>query len=189
MTYIIYDTALNGTYTLMFLQNAYPNNQSLFTGTKDEILSDAAPYLFLVDELLYEKLNAPLVSLKELVVFRSGEQIKKLVPHFQHFIYEKINGQENYIRFWDARVLTKFFKTWPAEKTTLFFEDIECFYFVNKQTGKALRTELNRGKIQSIETGLAEIFVIADSDQAREEKKDSDKPAANAVKPVRKFFT
>ena len=95
MIYIIFDTALNGPYTLMLLQNAYPVNQSLFKGTKDEALSDVAPYIFQVDDHLFEKINHPIASLKFIVVFESDQKINNLLSHFQQFIYEKRNGQEN----------------------------------------------------------------------------------------------
>ena len=49
MTYLLYDTALNGDYTLVILRQQYPDSVSLFEGTKDESLADIAPYLFQID--------------------------------------------------------------------------------------------------------------------------------------------
>lgn len=162
MIYILYDTALNGPYTLMLLQNAYPVNQSLFKGTKDEVLSDVAPYLFQVDDQLFKKINDPIASLKAIVVLESAEKINNLLSHFHQFIYIKKNGQENYFRFWDARVLAKFLPESNDEKLNDFFEGITCFYNINSENAKAESFYLKRGKLQTADMGLHKLFLLND---------------------------
>jgi Domain of unknown function (DUF4123) len=159
MTYILYDTALNGPYTLMLLQNAYPVNLSLFKGTKDEVLSDVAPYLFLVDEKLFEKVNDPIASLEAIVVMESELKINDLLAHFQQFIYEKINGKENYFRFWDARVLARFLPVCNDEKRTDFFDGINCYYTIDRQLANAGKYSVKRGKIQTADIVLNKLFL------------------------------
>ncbi len=164
MIYIIYDTALNGPYTLMLLKNAYPVNLFLFKGTKDEGLSDVAPYIFQVDDQLFKKINGPAVSLKAIVVLESAEKINTLLAHFKQFIYEKINGQENYFRFWDARVLARFLPAGNIEKLNDFFEGINCFYNIDPENETAKSYFLKRGKLQTADLAFHKLFVLHDND-------------------------
>lgn len=164
MIYILYDTALNGPYTLMLLQNAYPVNQSLFKGTKDETLFDVAPYLFLVDEKLLEKINGPIVSLEAIVVVDSNQKPDDLLVHFQQFIYEKIKGRENYFRFWDARVLARFLPACNDKKLSDFFDGVNCYYTIDRPQATAKRFSLKRGKIQTEDTELHKLFLPGENE-------------------------
>lgn len=162
MIYIIYDTALNGPYTLMLLQNTYPVNRSLFTETKDAVLSDVAPYLFLVDENLFKKINGPSVSLEAIVIVESDERINDLLSHFQQFIYENKNGKEYFFRFWDARVLERFLPVYAEVKRHTFFEGVNYFYTTDRQYTKAKSFYLIRDKLQTTDKELQQLFVLND---------------------------
>ncbi|MEO6541850.1 MAG: DUF4123 domain-containing protein [Ferruginibacter sp.] len=187
MIYLLYDTALNGPYTLMLLQNAYPDNQSLFKGTKDEMLSDVAPYLFCVDEHLFEKVNDPASSMQALVVFESAERTAGLLMHFQQFIYQKINGQENYFRFWDARVLSRFLPACDDKKLLDLFDGITAFYCPDKKNERAEKHMIKRGKLQTMDSALSELFVLGNAGQL--ELQDGDPvPNEEHKKTKRKFF-
>ena len=190
MIYIIYDTALNGPYTLVLLQNAYPVNQSLFKGTKDEALSDVAPYIFQVDDQLFKKINDPIASLKAIVVLESAEKIDNLLSHFHQFIYAKINGQENYFRFWDARVLARFLPESNDEKRNDFFEGINCFYSINPENATAKNYSLKRGKLQTADLGLHKLFVLNDGEaQHMEPENLATAENEQTKKEKRKYFS
>ncbi len=190
MIYIIYDTALNGPYTLMLLQNAYPVNLSIFKGIKDEGLSDVAPYIFQVDDKLFKKINGPAVSLKAIVVLESAEKINTLLAHFQQFIYEKINGQENYFRFWDARVLARFLPAGNIEKLNVFFEGINCFYSIDPENTTAKNYFLKRGKLQTTDLALHKLFVLHDYEAQHSESNNlATVEGEQQKKEKRKYFT
>jgi len=189
MIYILYDTALNGLYTLMLLQKTYPANQSLFKGTKDENLSDVAPYIFAVDDKLFEKIDDPFASLEEIVIVESDEKISDLTVHFQQFIYQKIKGQENYFRFWDARVLQRFLPASTDEKLNSFFDGIKNYYVLDRTNATAKRFFIKRGKLQTDLLPLDKLFYLS----AEEELEVQHETAGNAEnaepkKTKRKFF-
>jgi len=158
--YILYDTALNGLYTLNQLQKAYTINHSLFTGTKDEHLFDVAPYLFSVDERFFYNLTDADFSLKAVVAIESDITTANLLLHLQHFIYQQKNGQENYFRFWDARVLVRFFKGSTYEQLNFFFDEIKNFYIPDLEKISAIQYSLKRGKLQSEILSLDKIFFL-----------------------------
>lgn len=186
MTYILYDTALNGQYSLLLLQGAYPVNQSLFHGTKDEALSDVAPYLFQVDEQLLMKITDPLLSLQAIIVVQAEEKFEKVAFHFREFIYEKKNGRENYFRFWDARVLERYLPASSAESLDAFFEGIESFCSIDQQSNAAKKFFLKRGKLQQAELPLAELFALGYDVTAVDESSNTSN--TSETKPKRKFF-
>jgi hypothetical protein len=173
----------------MLLQNAYPVNQSLFKGTKDEPLFDVAPYLFLVDEKLYEKINGPLVSLEAIVAVESDQKLNDLVAYFQQFIYEKINGQENYFRFWDARVLARFLPACNDKKLSDFFDGVNCYYTIDRQLYNAKKFSVKRGKIQISDIELHKLFLPGENELQHVQ---SENPAASEneqpKKEKRKYF-
>lgn len=160
MMYILYDTALNGLYTLSLLQKAYPDNLSLFKGTKDEHLFDVAPYLFKADEFFFRNVHDPNLSLKEIIVLESDEKTDKLHSHFKSFIYQKITGGESYFRFWDARVLERFLPACSADKLDSFFDGIENFYMPYQEKETAKKYFIKRAKLQSEILPLSKLFIL-----------------------------
>src|SRR5882757_246936 len=102
MRYLIYDTALNGLTTLLVLQKYYEVNQSLFKGTKDEVLMDVAPWLLQVDDRLDENLgNETDVSMQFVFSLECPGDINMVSTHLKKFIYQTINGREYFFRFYD----------------------------------------------------------------------------------------
>ena len=126
MTFFLYDAALNGLYTLLFLQNKFPVHQCLFKGTKDETLVDVAPYIFGIENEV-EKFNDLELSLNEIIFLESTASVEELAQHFRDFIYQKVEERECYFRFWDGRVLKKFLPTCTAIQLYLFFGPIDSF--------------------------------------------------------------
>ncbi len=127
MTYIIYDTALHGLAGLLKLQDMYPLHQSLFKGTKDEMLFDVAPYIFQVDDELYNKCSELSISLERCLLVDSEKDIQKISDHFRKFIYQTINKREYFFRFWDGRVLQKFLPTCEENQLILFFNGVRSY--------------------------------------------------------------
>jgi hypothetical protein len=187
MIYILYDTALNGLYTLMLLQKAYPGNQSLFKGTKDENLSDVAPYIFSVEDKLFEKISDPFASMKEMVVVESDEKINNLTVHFQEFIYQKIKGQENYFRFWDARVLQRFLPASTDKELNSFFDGIKNYYVLDRVNATAKRFCIKRGKLQADVISLNKLFNPGNEEELEMEHETSTENA-EPKKTKRNFF-
>jgi len=128
MNYLIYDAAINGSYTLLMLQKHYTQYRCLLKGTKDEVLADVAPYIFLIDDA-GEKLKDEIeLSLKELISIESAQDIDVLTDHFKQFIYQNVNGRECYFRFWDARVLKKFLPLCTEVQLRMFFRPLSAIF-------------------------------------------------------------
>ncbi|MCF3111507.1 DUF4123 domain-containing protein [Niabella sp. CC-SYL272] len=129
MRFLCYDTALNEEYTLIRLLQQYPRYGSLFTGTDDEQIWDAAPYLFEVDSNFYElRGDSSLIRLDHCMLLETGECMEAVVQFLQQFIYR--NGQTGlvYFRIWDPRVLLREFAEWSEKDRVMFFEFFDCFY-------------------------------------------------------------
>jgi hypothetical protein len=150
MKYLIYDCALNGLYTLIRLQQTYPVNVSLFKGTRDEVLFDVAPHIFLVDDKIKEKLgNDEDISLKQILIVESDQPLKVLHDHFKEFIYQKVNKRISYFRFWDPRVLKKFLPSCSDLQLKLFFAPIRRFLLEDEIAGFYLFFERQQNKLNS----------------------------------------
>lgn len=135
MHFLCYDTALNEEFTLIKLLQRYPQNLSLFHGTDDEKIWDAAPYLFNVKSNYYLlKQESSLIRLDYSVLFETNEKLIDIVQFLQSFIYKKIHRDSVYFRVWDARVLINSFKSWTAKEQLKFFEFFNCFYTENVET-------------------------------------------------------
>ncbi len=147
MNYIIYDTALNGLYTLTVLQQQYPVHQSLFKGTKDAALIDVAPFVFLLNDN-GEKLNGnPELSFKAMLVVDSNYEIEIVADHFREFIYQKVNGRICYFRFWDARVLKKFLPGCTELQLRLFFKTVNNITLKDEDPGYVLQYRVEYSKL------------------------------------------
>jgi len=165
MMYILYDTALNGLYTLSLLQKIYPDNISLFKGTKDEHLFDVAPYLFRIDDLFFQNITDPYISLQAVTVLESDRKLNDLHEHFTHFIYQRTDGRENYFRFWDARVLARFLPACSDKKLDSFFDGIKSFYEPDQEKGTAKKYFIKRAKLQSDILPLSKLFVLTNDSE------------------------
>lgn len=181
MVYILFDTALNGLYTLMILQKNYPENRSLFEGTKDKDLSDVAPYIFKVDQSFFEKMSDPYISIEAMVVIESESKMEILLDHFHQFMYKKINGRENYFRFWDARVLARFLPACNESMLADFFEGISCFYSMEIKENSIKKYFIRRGKLQTEILAMSKLFVLpgeveSEPDDVNAATADTDQP-------------
>ncbi|MDF2383712.1 DUF4123 domain-containing protein [Nostoc ellipsosporum NOK] len=121
MRYCCFDPAINNEYTLLQLQQAYPVHRFLLEGTKDEKLWDAAPWLFVIDDNPYQRLQQPLISLKHCLFLESPDPPALLAAHLQAFIYKTINGKEHFFRLWDARVMDRYLANASGEELYRLF--------------------------------------------------------------------
>lgn len=129
MRFLCYDTALNEEYTLIRLLQRYPRYGSLFTGTDDEQIWDAAPYLFEVDSNFYDlRKECALIRLDHCMLFETDESMVAVVQLLQRFIYPGTTAEPVYFRIWDPRVLLQAFPGWSEKERVLFFEFFDCFY-------------------------------------------------------------
>lgn len=188
MVYILFDTALNGLYTLMILQKNYPENRSLFEGTKDKDLFDVAPYIFKVDEFFFEKIADPYVSMEAMVAFEAESEMDVLVDHFHQFMYQKINGRENYFRFWDARVLARFLPACNDSRLNDFFEGISCYYRLENKDNSITKYFIKRGKLQTDILPMNKLFVLPEEDEPGLQNASSGTADTDKQKKVRKDF-
>lgn len=158
--YMLYDTALNGLYSLNLLQKAYTANHSLFKGTKDEHLFDVAPYLFTIDDRFFYNLTDPHISLKAIVAIETSMADTVLLSHLQQFIYQQQDGRQQYYRFWDARVLVRFLTGNTYDQLAPFFDEINNFYVPDLEKVAANRYTLKRGKLQIDNISLDRLFFL-----------------------------
>lgn len=128
MLYLCYDTALNEEYTLVKLMQKYPDYISLFKGTDDENIWDAAPYLFEVSDNFYELRKDPFIRLEHCILFETHEPKEEVCRFLQYYMYKKTGSKTAYVRIWDARVLVKHLPVWDEKERVNFFQFFKAFY-------------------------------------------------------------
>lgn len=149
MRYLIYDTALNGFPTLLGLQKYYEVNQSLFKGTKDEVIMDVSPWLLLIDDKLKENLsNETDVSMHFTLQVEAEGDIHRVATHFKKFIYQTIDGREYFFRFYDARVLKKYLPTCDEDQLIAFFGPIKYLMAEGDTDGELVQYSLEGGMLK-----------------------------------------
>lgn len=136
MRFLCYDTALNEEYTLIQLVHRYPHHASLFRGTDDEGIWDAAPYLFEVTSDFYSlRQESALIRLDHCMLLETEEPLDEVIRFLQGFVYQAGDAGPVYSRIWDPRVLLKEFGEWKEKDRHLFFGFFDCFY--TECTGEA----------------------------------------------------
>lgn len=128
MLYLCYDSALNETYTLVKLMQHYPGYISLFKGTDDESIWDAAPYLFTVEDDFYEMRTDPFIKLDHCILFQTKESNEETCRFLQYYMYGETEGQSFYHRIWDARIFKRGISQWNEKETVKFFSFFETVY-------------------------------------------------------------
>ncbi|MGE9312446.1 DUF4123 domain-containing protein [Niabella sp. CJ426] len=128
MMYLCYDTALNEEYTLVKLIQKYPGYISLFTGTDDQDIWDAAPYLFEVSDNFYELRQDPFIRLEHCILFETHEPKEEVCRFLQYYMYKKTGSKTAYVRIWDARVLVKHLPVWEEKERVNFFQFFKAVY-------------------------------------------------------------
>jgi Domain of unknown function (DUF4123) len=173
MKYLCFDTAVNGSFTLLQLQNEYPVQQCLFKDTKDAGIWDVAPWLFLTANNVYRRMDHPLALLKHAVFFESNEKMDDLRQHLQYFIYKTETGQEYFFRFWDARVLIKYLSSCTSEELEAFFGDvIEAIYIEDESRENMLCLTVNRKNKLAKSTITKQAFFQDSEISKQDEHKD-----------------
>ncbi len=124
---MFFDTAVNGYYTLTFLQKELKNFKPLIPAA-EKISDDVAPFIFEVDN---EKLSVfflnKSISLEKIIIIQSNEAIGILQNYFSRFVIQEIKGRPFYFRFWTANVFIKFIKTCDAKQLKEFFGPVQKF--------------------------------------------------------------
>lgn len=205
MTYLCYDSALNEEYTLIKLMERYPSYISLFNGTDDAAIWDAAPYLFLADEDFCSMREDRLIQLDNWILFHTKETLSEASSFLQYYIYRNIDGKLNYHRIWDAKVLKNDIGGWHLKELEKFFSVFDAIFFENEKSkyldkwhlddfNKPTVTIVNKGSVLkplSIMTESDEIAVNPDSTkEIIEQKQEEIKVLSNiaAAPKRRKFF-
>ena len=196
MRYLCFDTAINGSFTLVLLQQEYPVQQCLFQDTKDAGIWDSAPWLFETGSNVYARINHPMASLHHVLFFDSTENLDALREHLQYFIYKKIEDKEHFFRFWDARVLRKYLdRCSTAEVTNFFGEVVDAIYLEDQESDAFVSLSINKkGKIDKQKIQRADFFpgdtkpLNELKDPFEPIKNSQQKPDEAETKSKRKFF-
>lgn len=145
MRYLCYDTALNEEYTLIQLLQRYPHAVSLFSGTDDEGIWDAAPWIFEVNTDCYAiREEDTLIRLDRCIIFETAEPREEVIRFLQGLFYKNTAEGPVYLRVWDARVLLDSFREWGEKDRQVFFEFFDCFYTEGAEPGSMDRWVLDK---------------------------------------------
>lgn len=150
MIYLCYDTALNEEYTLLTLLQKYPDSISLFQGTDDEDIWDAAPYLFKVTDNFYELRKDPFIRLDHCLLFETNETKEEVCRFLQYYMFQKSAQHNVYVRIWDARVLVKHFHVWDEKERLKFF-----YFFKAVYTEQERNNGLNKWQLSALSKPVA----------------------------------
>jgi hypothetical protein len=164
--YLCLDMAINTAYPVLPLQKLYPVNRCLFTGTDDENLWDAGPWLFqLNNQDFHTIVTDPLITFHHSFIIDSVEPFDFLVTHLQQFLYKTINNRQHYYRFWDARVLLSEIKQFSEEQLNKFFHTyIQAIYIEDGSKENLLKLSLNSRQLLAVENcNRSQLFTITDT--------------------------
>lgn len=161
MKYLFYDSALNGEFTLIQLMQRYPKHINAFSGTDDENIWDAAPWLFELNSNPYELRNQPMIRLAHCIIFETNDHVKNILDFLQSKIYLKETGQDKYFRIWDARVLLKQIKSWDRDELKDFFSVFDHFYTENENPDFLNKWQWNGGnQVEAIKISKTEALPL-----------------------------
>ncbi|MBK7098622.1 MAG: DUF4123 domain-containing protein [Sphingobacteriales bacterium] len=145
MKYLCYDSAINGEYTLIQLMHRYPKHINLFSGTDDERIWDAAPWLFELNSNPYELRGQSMIQVEHCIIFETTEPVKNALEYLQSKIYITENRQDKYFRIWDARVLLKHIQFWNQDELNDFFSVFNNCYIENEDPDSLNKWQWKRG--------------------------------------------
>lgn len=188
MKYLCYDSALNEEYTLIQLMQRYPKHISLFAGTDDEGIWDAAPWLFPLNNNPFDLKKDAMVQIQRCIVFETKEPLKNMLDYLQSKIYIKEKEQDKFFRIWDAKVLLQNLPMWEPSEIHDFFTIFDAFYtdsdeenFLNKWQWKG------SNKIEAIKISKAEALpVIKTEEDLDREYEEINRPKTAITAPERK---
>ncbi|WP_346237425.1 DUF4123 domain-containing protein [Niabella insulamsoli] len=146
MKYLCFDSALNEAFTLIKLMERYKQHVSLFAGTDDEGIWEAAPWLFLAEDNFYEMQEELLVQLNHCIVFETDESMKDVCDFLHTKMYRTDQDQSRYFRIWDARVLLRFLQSCSATEQLVFSQVFDAFYTEADQQ-RLFRWNLKSGRL------------------------------------------
>jgi len=108
---------------------------SLYKGRAEEDLAAIAPYVFLVDEPLYDWITETLWPTPWGFFALSEEPLEALRHHYRKFLVaESPQGAEWYFRFYDPRVLQAYLATCTEGELTEFFGPARALGVTNPET-------------------------------------------------------
>jgi hypothetical protein len=117
---------------------------SLYKGRAEENLSAIAPYLFQVDETIYDWFTRDLWSTPWGFFILSDEPLESLRTHFRKFLMvESPEGESWYFRFYDPRVLRKYLASSTPKELTAFFGPARALGWTDPETYAVTVATLN----------------------------------------------
>ena len=203
MKYLVFDSAINGVYTLIQLQKKYPTHVNLFKDKEADSLWNVAPWIFEMDEYDYNdgwngEHDHILISLKRCLVIETPVKLNSLNGHLQQFIYKTIEGRIHYNRFWDAKVLQQQLAKFDTKQLLDFFEEIECLYIEDENRDQLQKYFLDKRDRIAIQPISKEVLFTGskkeskstkDIEGKKEETEMKDKPKLEEKPKTRRFFT
>ena len=108
---------------------------SLYKGRAEEDLAAIAPYLFTVDDGLYDWITTTLWAEPWGFFLLSDEPLEALRHHYRKFLVVEGPGSEPlYFRFYDPRVLQAYLPTCTSSELTDFFGPARAIGITNPTT-------------------------------------------------------
>lgn len=173
MKYLCYDSALNEEYTLIILMKRYPRHISLFAGTDDEGIWDAAPWLFTVKDNFYELQGQMLIQLEHCTLFETKDLLKDVCDFLHTKMYRQVNDRQEYYRIWDARVLLKYLDECNDIDRQSFFQVFDAVYTEANAAELYKWTLQANGRVANVLISKAEALPVIPDEEPEE---DDDEP-------------
>ena len=170
MKYLCYDSALNEEYTLIALMKKYPHHISLFTGTDDEGIWDAAPWLFELTDNVYELQHEALIQLSHCVIFETGDNLKNVCDFLHTKMYRQKNSRQEYYRIWDARVMIKYLNECDVIDRQSFFQVFDAVYTEADSQHLYKWLLQAKGKISNTLVSKSEALPVIKNEEPEEEE-------------------
>ena len=203
MKYLVFDSAINGVYTLIQLQKKYPTHVNLFKDKEADSLWNVAPWIFEMDEYDYNdgwngEHDHILISLKRCLVIETPVKLNTLHEHLQQFIYKTIEGRIHYNRFWDATILKQQLERFDTRQLLDFFEEIECLYIRDENSNQFQKYFLDKKDRIVIQPVNKEVLfpeskkenkITKNIEGKKEETERKDEPKLEEKPKIRRFFT
>lgn len=139
----------------------YPGYISLFKGTDDEDIWDAAPYLFEVSDNFYRLRKDPFIQLDHCILFETSETKEEVCRFLQYYMYKKAEYKIAYVRIWDARILIKYLQAWDEKEHLSFFQFFKAVYTEQEDRGWLDKWQLT-GFNKPVATPVLKTGLLAD---------------------------
>lgn len=157
MLYLLIDFANNDEYILNVKLKLFKYAVPLLKGTKDDSIKNAGPFIVQFNEE-QKPVHEDLKEFGNYVLLSSKSPIDQLANHFREFIYQTVKEQEFFFRFWDPRVLQKFFPTCSLKQLDQFFRSVKIFLMKESANENAIGYFLStEGKLNMEKSDLTKM--------------------------------